>query len=355
MKKGTDLFGTKLSKDYIVNYSTGEMVEFNEEKHKMLSYKDGDGLGYSDNLILNIDPGIMDEYNSLPDDQKKNYDIKNLGEGVELIGYNGSDGKVDFSQAFTKSSYKFDGQDDYIKINYDGQDAVKNIVENGFTFEYYGKIEPGVSKMTNTGETGVSINKGLLGFWNSKESSMPMVRFCIDFESPDRSFWWSPLYGQVSIWDENYYENKSELYGPNMFDDNGAYWNQKFIFDKNVLNDVIYLTLVVDPSEETMCSGEGYGESYNNLCIKSDLYINGKKIEGKLNKKIWEFLNSDKIDYDFNSFVIGRCSFTAENLWHYYIKGDCYSLRFYDKALTDAQIKENREKTMTYHQILESE
>ena len=354
LKKGTDLFGTELSKDYIVNYSTGEMVEFDEEKHKMLSYKDGDGLGYSDNLILNIDPGIMDEYNSLPEDQKKNYDIKNLGEGVELVGYNGTDGKVDLSQAFTKSSYKFDGQDDYIKINYDSKDKVKNIVENGLTFEYYGTIEPGVSKMTSTGEIRTNPAKGLLGFWNGKESTMPMVRFNVDFESTDRSFWWSPLYGTVANWDENYYEKESELYGPNMITTNGAYWNQLFNFDKNSLNNVIYLTLVVDPSEETMCSGEGYGENYNNLCIKNNLYINGEKIEGKLNKKLWKFLNSENLDYDFNSFVIGRCSFTSSNLWHY-IKGDCYSLRFYDKALTDKQIQENREKTMNYHQMLESE
>ena len=353
LKKGTDLFGTELSKDYIVNYSTGEMVEFEEEKHKILSYKDG--LGYSDNLILNIDPSVMDEYNSLPEDQKKNYDIKNLGEGVELIGYNGSDGKVDLSQAFTKSSYKFDGQDDYIKINYSGQDAAKNIVKNGFTFEYYGKIEPGVSRNTST-NTNLSGNfgKGLFGFWNGREDYMPMIRATIDFYDEERTFWWGPLYGNIQEnWDSDYVSSKNELYGPNSYSAE-CYWTQSFNFDKDYLNNDIYLAVVVDPSEETMCSGERYGIDYNNLCIKNDLYVNGEKIEGNLNKKLWEFLGSDDLGYDFNCFVVGRTSHHYAGEWHY-IKGDCYSLRFYDTALTDKQIQENREKTMSYHQMLESE
>ena len=54
------------------------MRNFDEKIHKLLSY--ADVLGYADNLILNIDPGVLDDYNSLSPDNKQNYDINSLGE-----------------------------------------------------------------------------------------------------------------------------------------------------------------------------------------------------------------------------------------------------------------------------------
>ena len=352
LKKGTNLGGTELSKDYIVNYVTGEMVEFDETKHKILSYKDV--LGYSDNLILNIDPGIMDEYNNLTDEEKKKYDIKNLGEGVELIGYTGSDGKADLSQAFTKSSYKFDGIDDYIKINYDGNDNVKNIVENGITFEYYGTLGQGRSIDLKTNEVDSAYEyKGLFGYWNGNDFNQAMFRLGISFKNAEKiPLSYSAMSGNILLWwDPDYVNDIKELYGPNMKSD--SYWNQEFYFDKNLLNDKIYLTIVIDPKETKMYSDDSLG--YNNLCIKQKLYINKELVvDGWLNKKYWDFLSNDKLGYDFKCFCVGRCSTARDGFWHY-IKGDCYSLRFYDKALTEKQIFDNYEKTIDYHELLEAE
>lgn len=55
VEKGTEIEGIgKLANNYLINYETKEVKNFEEGKHKLLSYKDV--LGYSENLILNIDP-----------------------------------------------------------------------------------------------------------------------------------------------------------------------------------------------------------------------------------------------------------------------------------------------------------
>ena len=55
IKKGTEIKGIgNLNNGYIINYETKEVKNFEEEKHKLLSYEDV--LGYSRHLILNIDP-----------------------------------------------------------------------------------------------------------------------------------------------------------------------------------------------------------------------------------------------------------------------------------------------------------
>lgn len=44
----------------------------------------------------------------------------------------------------------------------------------------------------------------------------------------------------------------------------------------------------------------------------------------------------------------------GENLW-YNTHMECYSLRFYNRALTDDEVHKNYEKTKEYHKILESQ
>ena len=85
----------------------------------------------------------MDEYNeiveenkSLPEGQKKEFDISKLGNGIEFHGYDGKNGEVDLSQAFTKSSFVFDGQNDYLTFPFDS----KSRLNGGFSIEFYGKI-----------------------------------------------------------------------------------------------------------------------------------------------------------------------------------------------------------------------
>ena len=55
VRKGTVVEGIgNLENDYIINYKDGKVLKFEEGKHKLLSYSDV--LGYSEHLILNIDP-----------------------------------------------------------------------------------------------------------------------------------------------------------------------------------------------------------------------------------------------------------------------------------------------------------
>ena len=86
--------------------------------------------------------GVMEEFNdiieknkNLPPNEQIEFDVEKLGKGIEFYGYD-KDEKLDLSQAITKTSFIFDGVDDYIVFPY--EDDV--VFDNGFTLEFYGKI-----------------------------------------------------------------------------------------------------------------------------------------------------------------------------------------------------------------------
>lgn len=308
----------------------------------------------------------MDEYNSLPEEEKPNYDIKNLGDGVELIGYNDENGNVDLSQAFTKSSYKFDGIDDYIKIKYDGSKSVeikdeggaiigtKNekefLNENGFTIEFYGTIKGGNSYDERNGkEYSGSTIAGLLGWWNGNNMVHPQMRMnFVGITGNNPTFTYSPIYG--GVWNFGVNNSDSKVYYSNGMD--GEYWNYSFDLSGVSLGDDIYFALVVDPTDVFISSNEE--KDFKNLCMRTRFYLNDNDCkQSELNVELWNFLFSENIN-DLKCFMLGRCALGTAGFWHY-LKGECYSLRFYNTALTEEQIRENEEKTKDYHDILASE
>ena len=74
----------------------------------------------------------MEAYNNDSED----FDMDLLGDGVKFYGYDNEDGSLDLSKAFTKSSFKFDGSDDYIEIPCN----TSEVFDTGVTFEFYGKF-----------------------------------------------------------------------------------------------------------------------------------------------------------------------------------------------------------------------
>ena len=344
--KGTEITGLgKLNNTYIMNFETGEAKCFDKSIHKLLSY--ADVLGYPKNLILNIDPGVMDEYNNLSEEEKRNYDVSDLGDGVELIGY--GDDKPDLTQALTSTSYKFDGVDDYIKIKYDKAEEKQKIAQNGFTFEFYGTIRDGKS-YDKYGKEYESDYGGLFCFWNGNEMQQANLRCGLFFDdcrllcSGNTNVGFPYNFRNVvdrQILDEN------EVYSSNMTS-RKEYWNYPLNFDRAYLDDDIYITILVDPVNLEN------DPIYKNPCAVQKLYINGNLLcESLYNKNLWDIMTLDVFE-ELCYFCVGRCSLGDQGYWHY-VEGDCYSLRFYSEALSDEQVKLNYEKTKDYHNILASE
>lgn len=130
-----------------------------------------------------------------------------------------------------------------------------------------------------------------------------------------------------------------------------SFWNYDLKLKNDEFNELQCFTLVVNPKDTFISSDSSLG--YSNLCFAQKLYCDGSLVsEGDVNQCIWKDIFGGKFLASCDSFYIGR-NF-AGGCWCYML-GECYSLRFYNTALTEEQIKENYTKTIDYHNILVSE
>ena len=127
----------RAKKDYIINYNTSEEIEFNKEKHTLMGFDKT--MAVNDHLLFNADPSIFESYK----DNSEDFDSEVLGEGVEFYGYTDDNTvssdtkKQDLSKAITETSFLFDGKNDIVTFPFSGG---KDSLENGFVFEFYGKV-----------------------------------------------------------------------------------------------------------------------------------------------------------------------------------------------------------------------
>lgn len=314
---------------YIVNYDNNNVIRYKEGTHKYLSYEST--LGVTDGLIFNADPGVMDEYNSLDENEKKTFDTSKLGENVEFYGYNGADGKLDLSQAFTKSSFIFDGKDDYIEFPYDDT----NKFQNGFTFEFYGRIhgkggrcDKGETKEKETNGSG-EVSSGLLhiygpevkndDFWGARFSY-----YCKDDRMTGIGFTLCP---KNSEWGKSIVEKL----GWSRVD---AKWYQRVDFSSDFNKDV-YFTIV-----------------YDALASVEVLYVDGKEGEkAEIDKLYWDCF-MDQIDNVERRICVGRIADNNPYNW-LYADFECYSMRIYRRALDEDEVLKNFEASVDYHYYLE--
>ena len=79
------------------------------------------------------------------------------------------------------------------------------------------------------------------------------------------------------------------------------------------------------------------------------IYVNGEKHidNGWISYDYWVgFLNTIK-NSKLNCLDIGRCQMGDKRSWNYLI-GDVYTLRLYNRSLTDEEVMENYNKTVSY-------
>lgn len=89
----------------------------------------------------------------------------------------------------------------------------------------------------------------------------------------------------------------------------------------------------------------------NEFC-RQRLYVDGKKTsyDGGFNKLNWDIFVNDNLP-DLSYFCIGRSSFAKEGAW-LYGKMNAYSIKLYNRALTEEEILESYNKDVAYHQFL---
>ena len=289
----------KLQSSYIINYKTNKAVLFNTKKHTILAY--GGNLAVTDNLIFNADPINIE-----------NASTEAFGENVELIGFD------NINNAFTKTSFIFDGVDDYIKLPYNKD----NGIENGFTYEFYGKI---LNKKTCIDKDGKIYSNncnygGLFGLWNGNEKEQARLRFGIMFDSIDLG-----IYYNVGMLGEKV---------SGSFSRKGSPWNQA-IYPKNLrTNTDIYFTISVDANSRVQ-----------------DIYVNGEKnCTGTLSENYYkDFVKKELAN--LNTYILGRCSMDNEGNWHY-TNCEIYSLRLYNRSFEESEVLANYNATVAYHNIL---
>ena len=310
IKKDTNLEGYgKTEFEWLVNYNTGEIIQLEENKYVELSYSVD--LAVKDGIILNIDAKNMSNEN---------------WEGVSVHGdvkYNPS----------TKGLY-FDGEGDYLEIITPGD------FSDGFTFEIYTNLERlrynnGYGRSCSAlfcripsldSDYSRAMKFGLFQWWDDKVDELGIGRFSnISSFTGNGENLCTTNNGGILVKDYGYKENENA-----------------------------YITFVYTVYDES--KSEEYKKlHYDDKMIKESLdkveyFVNGKSLGYTYYGKEGYKRGLDMWNHDDCPFFVGVCPFWKNNNL-YYLKGNVYSCRLYNKSLTNQQVLENCNKTMAYHEI----
>ena len=278
--------------EWLVNYETGEAKQL-EEEYTELSYKSS--LAITDKLVLNIDA--------------TNLDNDNWGDIIKH-------GDVKYSSE--KKSLYFDGDGDYLEL------AKSSDFSNGFTFEIYANLE----RMRYNNGSGYSC-LGLFCKMPSLNSQYTQaMRFGLNDEGTICKF------NAPSSWSGNGEKLLTSPYGNVILNNCGYNVNEDF-----------YLTFVYRRYDST-------NPQWTEKADRVEYYINGK-LYGYTYYGIDSYDNGCKMwNTDSSHFYLGLCPWWANgNL--YYLKGNVYCTRLYEKALSSDEVKLNMETTQLYRQTLQ--
>ena len=272
----------------------------------------------------------MDEYNSLSENDKKTFDTSKLGEGIKFYGYYDADGKLDLSQAFTNSSFIFDGVDDYVELPYNNS----NGFENGFTFEFYGQIK-GIGRRLDSGnikdkdlEADGRYTCGLMHIYgpNDTDSNFWGARFGCRCREDHTDLIYFTLCDSSSKWVKSNVDKKGWS--------NDTYKWMQYADLSNDFNKDLYFTIVYD--------------AMNNVEV---LYRDGnEEKKDEIDHLYWNcFL--EHIDKTEKMLSIGRVADSTYLNW-LYSDFECYSMKVYRRALNETEVLKNYNASVDYHNYL---
>lgn len=307
LPKNSNIEDTNLKCNWIIENSTQNTIKLEDDSFTELSYESA--IGVKDGLIFNLDPSIIENAT------QENINEK-LGENVELVNFDWNE-----DSGLTKTSFNLDGVNDYIKIKYDNEEEKNKLAENGLSFEFYGIYNGGTSYNSNN----VAINnvyKGLFCYWNGLENKQAGARFGIT-STGKRIVWNTGGYSKTYISD---------------YSESDYPWNIMYPESELIENNKeIHFIISIDCSQEN---------------FKHTLFVNGEKLyEGNLNKDYWNSFVNSKLG-NLKYFCVGRSSMDADGKWHY-SKMNAYSLKLYNRGLSEQEVKENYNKAVAYHNTLQ--
>lgn len=313
IEKGTEIenYG-KTKYSWLVNYKSGELKEFEEDKYTQLKY--GSKIAITDGLIFNLDSSIIENVN------KENIQ-QTLGDNVELVNFDWNE-----DSGLTSKEFNLDGVNDYIKIKYDEDTQKEELAKGGFTFEFYGILDDGITYNSNNEIVPKNSEpfQGIFCYWNGNEKEQAQFRVGTDYKT--NGFRWNAGQG---AYDSDY----SYV---------GSPWN---IIYQNVYErgKRAYYAITLDCSNDY---SESEPEYYRAICYK-----NGEKIyDGRYNKKSWDvFIKNDLENLKY--FCIGRSSMQG-NGWWCYSKMKANAIRLYSRGLSEQEIKKNYDSTILYYNTL---
>ena len=227
----------------------------------------------------------------------ENGNPENWGENVELYGFD------EDQSGWSETGITFDGIDDYISFKA-GTDF-----EKGFTFSFYG------IQNTNNNEGAALFTK------QSTSDARYSCRFSL-----------SPYYFRF---------NTSKNVANSPWESTQANMTGMMKYDIGYkVGEEVYVDLTFDSATNTFT-----------------IYQNGEYLDSTTtDNNYWWGENGGKqvFEDDSISCYLGRAFGGTQMTW-YYSKPTIYSLRLYNNPLTETQIKENYEKTTSYHELIAKE
>ena len=291
VQKGTEISNYGETKnDWLINYETSEIKQL--EEYTELSYKSS--LGVTDGLILNIDATNLEDDNW--GEVIKHGDVKYSGENKSLY---------------------FDGDGDYLEL------AKSSDFSNGFTFEIYANLERlDYNNGSNKNGQGMFCKMPTLAYGNT---------FAMRFGTTEGRI--GKFYGNSSWTGRG--ENLSTTRTGDVFVDDYGY----------NINEDFYLTFVYRRYDAN-------NPQWDEVADKIEYYINGN-LYGYTYYGIDSYDEGSKTWNDNNShFYLGVCPWWNNgNL--YYLKGNVYCTRLYERDLTSDEIQKNVSSTQIYRKTLQ--
>lgn len=273
--------------NWLINYNTGEIIGLEDGNYRIANANTSGALVDS-TLKLNIDPSNLQDISKW----------ESNGIKVSFIGKN----KEDENSGVKETEIKFDGVDDYLKI--EGVDVNKS---DGITFEFYGK---------NYEASIYPLEKNY--FEDNGTLTLKISSFRIRLD---------PFKNMIGC-NFGTGDSKSDLKDQSISD--GVHW---FYFKDLILNDEYnYFSITIDFKTN-----------------KVTLYNLGNKVKSTKCDK--NYLDSGNIFNNSIPFTVGL-HVGGSTAVSSYNKFDLYACRLYTRVLSDKEIAQNYIATTNYHNEL---
>ncbi len=278
---------------WVANYDTGEINQI-DENFTELSYKSS--LAVTDKLALNIDATNAEN---------------NEWDGIIKHG--------DVAYSKENKSLYFDGDGDYLEL------AKNADFSNGFTFEIYANLD----RIKYDNGSGYPNNSGLFCKISSLKNEITQsMRFGLAVNNCICKFCFR------SSWKGKKQKLETVDYGDVIAEDSGYTQNKDF-----------YLTFVYRRYNKE-------NPEWDEVADKIEYYING-------NLYGYTYYGIDSYDEgcrswntDTANFYLGVCPwYEPGNL--YYLKGNVYCSRLYERPLSSGEVEKNVKQTKLYRQAIQ--